>query len=609
VNEVIFTEIMYDPHDGLDDGQAEWMELQNLTGEALDVANCVVTDAGGGSSRLVGSIAAGGRYVVARVADPARNGGVVAQSAFTFTLNNSPETVALRCDGTPIDSVAYDDGGRFPHARKASLSLDPAHFTAEDNNQGENWCLGQGVYTPEDITPHLGTPGAPNPACPVPDPCLPDPCGAGERCVDGECLPSAPAEGEIVFSEVLYSPAAPLGEDAQWFELTSVVDGARDLTGCTVEALSGGQLGFGMVIGPRASLVFARSAEAALNGGLQTDGVFVFGLDTADLLTLTCGDTIIDVVLWDDGDAFPAASGASISLDAASTDALANDDGASWCLGQAPYGDGTQRGTPGEANPACPVVPRECEPACADGEVCNDGACEPAPCEPACADGDVCDHGACVPAPCEPACADDEVCDHGACIPVPCEPACAAGEVCEHGACVAPPARAPVLGDVIFTEILYDTASPVSEDAGEWVELTNITGATLDLSTCVLTDATVIGRTPLAGTIPAGGRRLYVRSADPARNGGLVPDGTFGLQLGNNGDTVNLTCGGVLIDRVVFDADFSGASGRSMSLDPAHFTAADNDVADNWCAGVEVYTPQGVTAHRGSPGRLNPACP
>jgi hypothetical protein len=168
----------------------------------------------------------------------------------------------------------------------------------------------------------------------VPDPCVPDPCGAGELCVDGECIAPAPAEGEVVFTEVLYAPGGPLGDDAQWFELTSVAGGARDLTGCTVDALSGGSVALALEIGPRASLVFAGSDDAALNGGLQPDGLFDFALDAVDLLTLTCGETVIDVALWDDGDAFPAASGVSISLDADSIDALANDDGANWCLGQ-----------------------------------------------------------------------------------------------------------------------------------------------------------------------------------------------------------------------------------------------------------------------------------
>ena len=47
--------------------------------------------------------------------------------------------------------------------------------------------------------------------------------------------------------------------------------------------------------------------------------------------------------------------------------------------------------------------------------------------------------------PCDPACADGETCTDGACVadPVTCDPACADGETCTDGTCVAPPALDP----------------------------------------------------------------------------------------------------------------------------------------------------------------------
>ena len=65
---------------------------------------------------------------------------------------------------------------------------------------------------------------------------------------------------------------------------------------------------------------------------------------------------IVDAVVYDDGPLFPDARAASLSLDPDAFDATANDDGANWCLGVAPYfedEDGDNLGTPGAANPAC----------------------------------------------------------------------------------------------------------------------------------------------------------------------------------------------------------------------------------------------------------------
>ena len=48
-------------------------------------------------------------------------------------------------------------------------------------------------------------------------------------------------------------------------------------------------------------------------------------------------------------------------------------------------------------------------------------------------------------------------------------------------------------GDVIFTEIMYDTSDPLSESSAEWFEVYNTTGETLDLYGCTIGDHTKIG--------------------------------------------------------------------------------------------------------------------
>lgn len=123
-----------------------------------------------------------------------------------------------------------------------------------------------------------------------------------------------------------------------------------------------------------------------------------------------------------------------------------------------------------------------CDPACAEGEICEDGACVPdavTGCEEDadCGEGEVCEEGACVSTGCaddadcpgglicedgaclDPGCADDtdcaegQICDEGACIEVEeCAPedcACEAGEVatCVDNACVCEPACGGACGD------------------------------------------------------------------------------------------------------------------------------------------------------------------
>ena len=93
---------------------------------------------------------------------------------------------------------------------------------------------------------------------------------------------------------------------------------------------------------------------------------------------------------------------------------------------------------------ACKVDVVTCDPACAEGEDCVEGVCEagePEGCDPACVDPEVCFEDVCVvPLECDPVCAGDETCNtKGECIPNEpevCDPACAETEKCEEGVCV-----------------------------------------------------------------------------------------------------------------------------------------------------------------------------
>ncbi len=185
--------------------------------------------------------------------------------------------------------------------------------------------------------------------------------------------------------------------------------------------------------------------------------------------------------------------------------------------------------------------------------------------------------------------------------------ACVAPETCGGGAlpngCGAP---TPGSGDLVITEILRDPLA-VSDSAGEWFELFNAAATGLDLEGCVITD---LGRDTHTVTgsllVERRGRLVLARNADVAINGGVDVDYRVnGTTLGNGEDEIIITCRGVEIDRVVWDATFPAPSGASMTLRTGARSASANDDAANWCAATTVFG----AGDRGTPGDRNDACP
>ena len=168
-----------------------------------------------------------------------------------------------------------------------------------------------------------------------------------------------PAEGELVIREVLADPASPLTDaDGEWFEVVA-------LAGVDLNGLELGTT-FGTVIDqidaadclPAAAgdvVLFARSADPAVNGGLAPDHLFGFSLvNGGGELHLARDGNLIDAVAWGAGD---VASGRARNLPPGLEDAAANDDPASWCNVPAEaaflYADGNH-GTPDAPNVECP---------------------------------------------------------------------------------------------------------------------------------------------------------------------------------------------------------------------------------------------------------------
>ena len=193
-----------------------------------------------------------------------------------------------------------------------------------------------------------------------------------ETCVDGACV--APADptvtpGDLVVSEVFYDASNAPEPEGEWFEVYNPTNRTLDLTGLEFSDL--GSNAFTVTsetpieIAPGDYFIFGRT-DAATNGGVAVD--YVYG--TAYSLSNTDDEIIIfnpdpevnaeiDMVAWDEDNGWPVASGASLQF--GSENDLAVDDNTVatyWCPA-ATLAANNDFGTPGAANDACAIFPRQ----------------------------------------------------------------------------------------------------------------------------------------------------------------------------------------------------------------------------------------------------------
>ena len=629
--ELVITEIMQNPA-AVDDTVGEWFEVRNVTAGTLDLSGVTMKDKGADLHVISPSkpllLKAGAHLVLGRAAN--LGGGVEPGYVYTgLALGNASDAIILQGTAGLIDEVAYDNGLTFPDPDGASMSLDPAATTATDNDLGANWCTGKVAYGAGD----LGSPGAANPPChscgdTVVDPgedcddgndvtgdgcepgCYFTPvCGntkkePGEECDDGNevsldgCSASctvevfpAPAEGEVIVTEIMADPVALPDTLAEWIEVTNITAGILDLSGVVLRDDGGESVvlsaGKALWIEPGQRLVLGRSDTI---GGPVPAAVYGAGFtldDDGDEVILEGASGLIDEVKYSAAAGFPTPQGASLSLGADTMTAFLNDIGEAWCPGKTAFGLG-DLGTPGVANPSCPY----CGNGVTDeGEQCDDGNQTPGDgCENDCTKTPICGNSAIEPG---------ETCDDGNDV---------AGDGCSDKCIIEPPAHPPA-GAVVITEIMQNPAA-VDDSVGEWFEVTSVGTLTYDLSGVVARDdgseSVVLSPTaPLL--IEPGGVLLLGRSAD--LGGGVAPGWVYGggFSLGNGSDAVILEGSKGIIDEVHYDngLTFPDPVGRSMSLPPDMTDATANDDGTVWCEGFLAYG----LGDLGTPGALNPPCP
>ncbi len=170
----------------------------------------------------------------------------------------------------------------------------------------------------------------------------------------------------------------------------------------------------------------------------------------------------------------------------------------------------------------------------------------------------------------------------------------------------------PEIGDIVISEIMAAPAV-VSGSSGEWIEVYNNSGTTMNLAGFELHDDGSDSHVVAADVVmPAGTYVVLGRNGDYLTNGSvLVAYEYTAFVLDENVDEVVLSFDGVEIDRVEYDLGLypAGTPGHSLGWDPSigNPDPSTNDDPANWChSGNSIGLPG--TTDWGTPGGANDPC-
>lgn len=353
--DLVITEVFSDP-DGPDEG-AEWFELYNAGTKAVTLSGITVAHSrGDGTMRdatVLGSVTvAAGDFVVLgnTLGDLAPAWVDIGYADGLGDLyNTGTGRIALQCGTDELDAITYA-AGRSGRSHQLDGGQAPDYTINDDLEQ---WCNASNAAENEFSPKNFGTPGAVNEDCQIIVPGM---------CDDGVSLRPimAPLAGDLVITEVMTNPAAVSDALGEWFEVQATRD--VDLNGLQLDRMADSSGADELVaeaclhVTAGTNLVFARSVDAGVNGGLpRVDGVFGFTVVSGSSaepgdIALLHGGTLIDAVTWTS-----SRTGKALQVDPDSANATANDVAANFCDAIDTYGEG-DLGTPGAPNAQCPLV-------------------------------------------------------------------------------------------------------------------------------------------------------------------------------------------------------------------------------------------------------------
>jgi MYXO-CTERM domain-containing protein len=615
--EIVITEVMQNPKAVLDSA-GEWFEITNASNHLIELAGVRFSDLGADGFTLdVASLtlAPGAYLVLGRNANPAVNGGVTVHHAYgsKMTLGNAADAIVITNQaGVEVDRVVYDGGPLWPDPDGASMQLSGTlDLATGDNNSPAHWCVATQPITAGSPTSDKGTPGAANTSCSAPVPPV------------DLCRLQSPLTHET-------DPGQPIVVSGRVREAT-VTDRS---TSVDPHPLLVGAAGYG-----------PDGSDPANNGAWT----WVTAAGDANWDGQAAGEPALDQYV------------ASVVAPAAGTYDLAFrfsvDGGATWtyCDGGNGSADGyspAQSGSLTVRTPTSPCDPNPClspPGSTCDGDVAishpSPGTCTITGTTFSCAYADVrttctatgklCLAGECVANPCSPnpcttpppdGCADGTTrrthVSPGTCLAAGTEAdctyaevlvACPAGAACVGGTC-GTTAVTPGPGDLVITEVMQNP-DVVSDTAGEWFEVLNVSGRVLDINGLRVTDGASNNFTVNAPGLvaPVGGYLVLGRSSTEATNGGVHVDYAYGgaMALNNDADKIILlNTRGEEVDRVEYDGGpaWPDPTGASMQFDGAlDPRVADNNSGAAWCVSTAPIRASGAT-DKGTPGAANAPC-
>jgi len=473
--------------------------------------------------------------------------------------------------------------------------------------------------------------------------------GVCEKVCTPPATPPAPmaglAKGDLVITEIMALPAAVPDDKGEWFEIKNASMKVIDLNGLTLSdnkppggdkhVINGcpGKL----TLKPGDYIALSRNGDKTKNGGLT------FPYTYAGLAFSTFGDAlvikaeypapkgvvVIDKVEWTTGWPVAVWKGYALSLDATVTSDLANDDPKNWCAAPLKMVSGDY-GSPGEANPACPVppdddldgvpnvkdvCPKVFDPPDANGDQPDkdfDGV------------GDACDN--CPDAPNPDQQNTDKDATGDACDEVKCGDAeLDQGETCDDGndyegdGCESCQVAAAIPGSIVINEILAHSDNIENKD-GQWFELYNPTGAPVALKGWRI-DLTkgVTGKKKQYEIVddikvPSKGFVVLAANANKNLNGGITAALGFNskndFMLDPISDTITLVDvpGKKLVDSVSYGQNTPPTKiNVAVQLDPKFAGTVLNENKQYWCyAETPISNPAGT--NYGTPGSGNVSC-
>ncbi len=153
---------------------------------------------------------------------------------------------------------------------------------------------------------------------------------------------------------------------------------------------------------------------------------------------------------------------------------------------------------------------------------------------------------------------------------------------------VSQKAARPGPGDLLISEIHFNPKA-VDDSVGEWFEVVNLSNRDLELEGLTISNGSGDSyRINLPTKFLAGDVEVFGAEGDGFVSGGIIPDLVYGdVPFANNGETLTLHRWDIVVDSVQWTPGVGGwplVDGASMVLDLAvALTAADNDLAANWC--------------------------